>query len=86
MAMEKQHLASLLATLILLAFLIHCILDHCDALYQCVRQHISSRQTFFEHPRTLPLSMVFTTWDELFLFMLDALEKAQPPPERRSRR
>ncbi len=77
----KQHLASHLATLILLAFLIHSLLDHADALYQRVRQHLSSRRMFFGHLRTLTLYLVFSTWDELFHFMLDALEKAQPPPK-----
>ena len=47
----KQHLAALLATLILLAFLAHSILDHCDSLYQRVRQQLPSRRTFFEHLR-----------------------------------
>ena len=82
----KQHLAAVLATLILLAFLVHSMLDHCDELYQRVRQQVSSRRTFFEHLRALTLYMVFATWDELFHFMLEALETARPPPRRRSQR
>ena len=82
----KQHLAALLATLILLAFLTHSILDHCDTLYQRVRHQLPSRRTFFEHLRALTQYVVYSTWEELFEFMLEALEPARPPPGRRSRR
>jgi hypothetical protein len=79
----KQHLAALLATLILLAFLAHSILDHADTLYQRVRQQLPSRRTFFEHLRALTLYTVYASWEELLTFMLEALEPAQPPPKAR---
>jgi hypothetical protein len=83
----QQHLAALLATLMLLAFLARSILDHCDSLYQRVRQQLPSRRTFFEHLRALTLYTVYASWEELFTFMLEALEPAQPPPKgRRLRR
>ncbi|WP_006788623.1 hypothetical protein [Thiorhodospira sibirica] len=68
-----------------MAFLIHSILDHGDALYQRVRQHLFSRRMFFEHLRALTLYLVFATWQALFGFLLEALVTAQPPPGRRSR-
>ncbi len=82
----KQHLAALLASLILLAFLVHYVLDLIDPRYQAVRRHLLSRQTFFEHLRTLTQYLLFTSWDHLFNFMLEALQTSQPPPRRRSGR
>jgi hypothetical protein len=81
----KQHLAALLASLILLAFLAHTVLDLLDPRYQAVRRHLPSRQTFFEHLRALTQYLFFASWDHLFDFMLEALQPAQPPPARRSR-
>jgi hypothetical protein len=81
----KQHLAALRASLILLAFLAHTVLDLLDPRYQAVRRHLPSRQTFFEHLRALTQYLLFASWDHLFDFMREALEPAQPPPGRRSR-
>jgi hypothetical protein len=81
----KQHLAALLASLILLAFLAHTVLGLLDPRYQAVRRHLPSRQTFFEHLRALTQYLLFASWDHLFDFMLEALEPARPPPRRRSR-
>jgi len=80
----KQHLAALLTSLNLLAFLAHTVLDLLDPRYQALR-HVPSRQTFFGHPRALTRYLLFVSWDHLFDFMLEALEPAQPPPGRRSR-
>lgn len=80
----KQHRASLLASLMLLAFLAHTVLDLLDQPYRAIRQHLPSRRTFFEHLRALTLYMPFTSWDHLFDFMLEALQPAQPKPRRRS--
>jgi hypothetical protein len=82
----RQHLAALLATLILLAFLTHSILDHFDTLYHRVRQQLPSRRTFFEHLRALTQYVLFATWEDLFACMLEALQPARSPPRRRTRR
>lgn len=81
----KQHLAALLATLTLLAFLAHTALDLLDQRYRAVRQQLPSRRTFFEHLRALTQYLVFASWEQLFDFMREALEPAQPPPARHSR-
>jgi hypothetical protein len=47
----KQFFANLLATLILLAFLVHTALDWMDTRYAKVRGLLPSRRTFFEHLR-----------------------------------
>lgn len=55
----KQHLASLLASLILLAFLVHTLLDRLDLAYRAVRRELPSRRTFFEHLRALTQYLYF---------------------------
>lgn len=69
----KRHLANLLATLILLAFLVHTALDWVDERYRKVRDRLPSRRTFFEHLRTLLLYLPFDGWNELMAFMLNKL-------------
>ncbi|MEO7159280.1 MAG: transposase, partial [Polaromonas sp.] len=49
----KQHLASLLASLMILAYLMHTVLDLLDQRSQAVRARLPSRTTFFEHLRAL---------------------------------
>lgn len=78
----QQHLASLLVSLILLAFLVHTLLDRLDPANQAVRHQLPSRRTFFEHLRALTQYLPFDTWEQLFDFMLEALQPAQPPPRR----
>jgi hypothetical protein len=70
----KQHLSSLLATLIILAYLVHTVLDCLDQRYRAIRAQLPSRQTFFEHLRALVQYFPFQSWDHLFDFMLDALK------------
>jgi hypothetical protein len=79
----KQHLASLLASLMLLAFLAHSVLDLLDQRCQAIRRHLPSRRTFFEHLRALTLYIPFTSWGHLYDFMLEALQPTRPPPKRR---
>jgi hypothetical protein len=72
----KQHLSAVLATLILLAYLVHTALDRLDQRYRAVRAQLPSRQTFFEHLRALLQYLPFDSWDRLFDFMLDGLRPA----------
>ncbi|MFZ4397522.1 MAG: ISNCY family transposase [Kiritimatiellia bacterium] len=74
----EQHLSAVLATLILLAFLLHTVLDRLDRRYRAVRAQLPSRYTFFEHLRALVQYLPFETWDALFDFMLAALVSAPP--------
>ncbi|MFO1432680.1 MAG: ISNCY family transposase [Candidatus Competibacteraceae bacterium] len=70
-----QHpLAALLATLILLAYLCHTVLDWMDQRYRAVRAILPSRRTFVEHLRALLQYLHFHSWDQLMVFMLHALE------------
>jgi hypothetical protein len=49
----SQHLASLLLTLNLLAFLFHTVLDLVDEKYRLIRQTLGSHRTFFQDFETL---------------------------------
>jgi hypothetical protein len=72
----KQHLSAVLATLILLAYLMHTILDLGERRYREIRARLPSRRTFFEHLRALVQYLPLDSWDHLFDFMLDALAPA----------
>jgi hypothetical protein len=67
-----------LATLIILAYLAHTVLDRLDQGYRAVRARLPSRRTFFEHLRALVQYLPFDSWQSLFDFMHDALTPAQP--------
>jgi len=69
----SQHLASLLLTLNLLAFLFHTVLDLVDEKYRLLRQTLRTRRKFFQHIETLLCYIQFSSWDELFTFMCKGL-------------
>jgi hypothetical protein len=69
-----------LATLNILAFLLHTIQEMMEPAYQRLRRALSARQTFFNDLRALTRYMVFDTWDDLFRFMEEGLEIIPEPP------
>ena len=75
----QQHLASLLATFNLLAFLLHTLLAFQDRKYRVLRHTLGRRQTFFDDLRALTRYLCFTSWDALLDFMLEGLEVEIPP-------
>lgn len=76
----QQDLSNVLATLNMLAFLIHTIQELIEPAYQRLRRALGARKTFFNDLRTLTRYMVFDSWDDLFLFMEEGLEIALEPP------
>ncbi len=70
----SQHLAALLLSLNLLAFLFHTVLDLVDEQYRAIRQALGRRQTFFQDLEALLRYLVFETWDDVFAFMSRGLE------------
>jgi len=72
----KQHLSSLLASMMMLAYLMNTVLDLLDQRYRAVRAQLPSRVTFFEHLRALAQYLPFEGWDALFDFMLEGLKPA----------
>jgi hypothetical protein len=70
----KKHLASLLVTMNLLAFLFHTVLGFTDERYRLVRAASPSRQTFFQHVSALTHYLHFPSWNGLLRFMMRGLE------------
>ena len=70
----QQHLASLLLSLNLLAFLMHTILELVDEKNQAIRQAVGRRRTFFQHLEALLCYIFFDSWDDVFQFMFQGLE------------
>ncbi|MGH8524325.1 MAG: ISNCY family transposase [Gammaproteobacteria bacterium] len=73
-----QHLAALLATFNLLAFLFHTLLDLRDAQYHHLRLMLVSRKTFFDDLRALTRYLCFASWAHLLAFMLQGLHVQLP--------
>jgi hypothetical protein len=69
----KQNLSALLASLNILSFLTHTILEWFDKCYQLLRKHLSSRKTFFDDMRALMRYFRFDNWRHLMEFMLQNL-------------
>lgn len=67
----KNHLSSLLTTMILLSFLFHTLLFLTDKRYRTIR-NCWSRKFFFQQLRTLLLYMYFATWNALMEWMVNA--------------
>lgn len=78
----QQHLASLLATLIILAFLVHTVLEWMDDHYRLLRQKLPSRQRLFNDLRALTSYLCFDSWDDLITFMLRSFEPGRVVPVR----
>lgn len=76
----QQDLANVLATLNILAFLIHTVQEIIEPAYQRLRQALGARKTFFEDLRALTRYMVFDSWNDLFIFMEEGLDIAHRPP------
>ena len=74
----QNHLSSLLATFIILAFLFHMVLDLIDEKYQLIRRKLPTRKTFFDDIRALTRYLCFDSWEGLLRFMMRGLELAIP--------
>ena len=73
----KRHLASVLATLNLLAFAIHTVCDLGDRAWKAARRELVVRQGFFQTLSSLTAYVVFASWQEL----LEAMAFARPMPQ-----
>lgn len=71
----NQHLANLLATLNLLAFLLHTVLHYLDEAYHRVSSSSPSRRALFEQIRTLLQFIPFDDWEHFMGFMLEGAGK-----------
>jgi hypothetical protein len=71
----QQDLANVLTTLNMLAFLLHTVQEIMEPAYQCLRHALGARKTFFDDLRALTRYILFESWDDLFAFMEDGLER-----------
>ena len=73
-----QHLANLLLSLLLLAFLFHTVLDLGCQLYHAIRRTLGARRKFFNDVQALTRYIHFVSWHQLLLFMAQAMDLALP--------
>ena len=76
----QYHLAALLATLIILAFLVHTLLEWLDGNFKLLRQQLPSRRRLFKDLLTLTTYICFDSWQALLTFMLQGLVSCHPVP------
>jgi len=69
-----QHLAALLLSLNLLAFLFHTVLDLVDEQYRAIRHALGTRQRFFQDLEALLRYFQFENWEAVLSFMFKGLE------------
>ena len=74
-----ENLSTLLATLNILAFLIHTLMEFTDEKYRLLRAELPTRKTFFDDVRALTRYMCFGSWNNMMDFMLKGLEIDMPP-------
>ena len=77
----KQHLNATLASLIVLAYLLHTVLDWLDERFRRLRELIACRQRVFDDMRALSTYCHFPSWSAMIEFMILGLtDGPQPPP------
>lgn len=77
----KKHLSATLASLIVLAYLLHTVLDWLDERFTHLRELIACRQRLFDDMRALTTYCYFPSWTDMIAFMIKGLtEGPQPPP------
>lgn len=74
----KHHLSEILATLNILSFLFHTILDLTDRRYGVIRSTLPRRDRFFQDISALMTYFCFSDWDHLMKTMLSGLKLEDP--------
>jgi hypothetical protein len=70
----KQHLANTLATINILAFLTHTVLELTERHYRLIRERLGSRYEFFLHLHVLTIYHLFQSWEDFENFIMKAHE------------
>jgi hypothetical protein len=73
-----EHLANLLLSLLLLAFLVHTVLDLGCQLYHAIRRSLGARRKFFQDIQALTRYIHFASWHQLLLFMAQGMDLELP--------
>jgi len=68
----KEHLANTLASLNILAFLTHTVLELTERHYRLIRDRLGSRREFFLHLHVLTVYHLFRSWDDFEDFVMKA--------------
>lgn len=75
----KQHLASVLVSLNLLAFAMHTVCDIADQLWRTARQKLGPRYNFFNMLSAATNLLIFPSWEDLLLTIAFAKPAPAPP-------
>jgi hypothetical protein len=75
----KQHLASILVTLNLLAFAFHTTCDIADELWRKAREKLGTRRRFFNSLDSITTYLIFDSWQDLLQTIAFAKRLARPP-------
>lgn len=78
----KKYLASLLATMNILAFLFHTMLEFMDEKYRLLRKTCGARAVLFNDIRTLLKHLCFKSFDSLMAFMVESVQRGPHELER----
>ena len=73
----KKNLAMMFATMNLLAFAFHTVMDCCSAAWKEARKVQGTRKRFFDHIKCLSEYFVFPSWESLFKILINP---KTPPP------
>ena len=73
----QKYLSATLATLNLLAFLLHTVQELTDFTYWTLRDRLPTRKAFFEHVRVLTQYHCFESFAALLEFMLSGLNRGR---------
>ena len=75
----KQHLASILVTLNLLAFAFHTTCDIADELWRKAREKLGPRRSFFNNLASITNYVIFESWQDLLQTLAFVKPLARPP-------
>ena len=76
----KEHLANTLASLNILAFLTHTVLELTERHYRLIRDRLGRRREFFLHLHVLTVYHLFASWDDFEDFVMKALQLGPHAP------
>jgi hypothetical protein len=74
----EKHLATLFATMNILAFLFHTMLEFMDEKYQWLRKAFGARKRLFEAIRILLIYHPYKSFSSFMTFMIEGLQKPVP--------
>jgi hypothetical protein len=77
----EKYLAALFATMNIVAFLFHTMLEFMDGKYQLLRKVLGARKRLFEHIRVLLIHIPATNFEHFLSYMIESLKKPIPIEE-----